>query len=404
MSPIERTIQLSFPHRVFFSRNIFAAANPLLKDLLATEAKMVPKVLVVLDESLHVAQPQLAARIEEYFQYYQDSVTLVSAPMILEGGERVKNSYFHVSEIQSRIDRYHIDRHSYVIAVGGGALLDVVGLAAATAHRGVRHVRIPTTTLSQDDSGVGVKNGINAFGKKNFIGSFAVPFAVLNDFDLLASLPERDKRAGYIEAVKVALIRDRSFFESIEKDVTRLRDFEPEAMQRLIYRCAELHMDHIATSGDPFEFGSARPLDFGHWSAHKLEQLSEYQIRHGEAVAVGIALDVVYARRKAYLDPESAERVLRLLEELGFDLFANELRNVDNEGGSMILKGLEEFREHLGGELTITLLQGIGRGFEVHEMDNPVILAAIGELEERQKKRARSVPREKPATNPWFAR
>src|SRR5262249_34636315 len=148
----------------------------------------------------------LARQIEAYFE--RADLRLACPPLILEGGERVKNSYFHVSEIQSHVERYHIDRHSYLVAVGGGALLDVAGLAAATAHRGVRHVRIPTTTLSQDDSGVGVKNGINAFGKKNFIGTFAVPFAVINDFDLLASLSPRDKRAGYIEAVKAACIRD----------------------------------------------------------------------------------------------------------------------------------------------------------------------------------------------------
>src|SRR5207237_994945 len=215
----------------------------------------------------------------------------------------------------------------------------------ATAHRGVRHVRVPTTTLSQADSGVGVKNGINAFGKKNFIGAFSVPFAVINDFEMLSSLPVRDKRAGYIEAVKVACIRDAGFFEAIERDTARLREFAPQAMEQLIYRCAELHVNHIATSGDPFELGSARPLDFGHWAAHKLEQLSEYKIRHGEAVAVGIALDVVYSRRMGFLDTASSERVLRLIEALGFDLFANELLNVDSSGDCVILKGLEEFRE-----------------------------------------------------------
>src|SRR5439155_4507214 len=99
-------------------------------------------------------------------------------------------------------------------------------------------------------------------------------------------------------------------------------------MQQLIYRCAELHVNHIATSGDPFEFGSARPLDFGHWAAHKLEQLSEYKIRHGEAVAIGIALDTIYSRDMGYLDAASAQRVLKLLEALGFELFANELLRV----------------------------------------------------------------------------
>src|SRR6185436_17576896 len=270
MSCIERRIEISLTHRVFFTRDVFGKENPLLLQVLTGERQgLVSKVLVVIDESLHTAQPELAGKIESYFRSVS-GVSLACPPVVLEGGERVKNSYFHVSEIQSQIDRYHIDRHSYVIAVGGGALLDLVGLASATAHRGVRHVRIPTTTLSQDDSGVGVKNGMNAFGKKNFIGTFAVPWAVINDFELLASLSPRDKRAGYIEAVKVACIRDLEFFQAIEQDAEALANFEPEAMQRLIYRCAELHVNHIATSGDPFELGSVRPLDFGHWAAHKL--------------------------------------------------------------------------------------------------------------------------------------
>ena len=388
MPYIERNIQVSYRHRVYFTRGVFATENPLFHQVLASEqTNALAKALVVVDETLAQHQPHLLANIEAYFARHAADLKLVGTPLVLEGGERAKNSYFHVSEIQSQVEKHHIDRHSYVIAVGGGALLDVVGLAAATAHRGVRHVRIPTTTLSQDDSGVGVKNGINSFGKKNFIGTFAPPFAVINDFDLLASLPDRDKRAGYIEAVKVALIRDPAFFNQIERDATALAAFDAEAMQRLIYRSAELHMNHIATSGDPFEFGSARPLDFGHWAAHKLEQISDYRIRHGEAVAVGIALDVIYARRAGYLDAVSTERILTLLEQLGFELFTNELLHEDSSGELVVLKGLEEFREHLGGCLTITLLQGVGRGFEVHEMDAALVLASIHELQERQQQR-----------------
>jgi 3-dehydroquinate synthase len=342
------------------------------------------KVIVVVDEALSQSQPFLIRNIENYFAAHP-KLHLVCSPIIIEGGERTKNSYFHVSEIHSQVDRFHVDRHSYIIAVGGGALLDMVGLAAATAHRGVRHIRIPTTTLSQDDSGVGVKNGINAFGKKNFIGTFAPPFAVINDFKLLETLEPRDKRAGYIEAVKVALIRDAEFFESIERDAFRLRDFDLGAMKRLIHRSAELHLNHIANSGDPFEFGSARPLDFGHWAAHKLEQLSEYRLRHGEAVAIGIALDVIYSRRMGYIDHSTESRILRLLELLGFELFASELLYVDAKNQSIILSGLEEFREHLGGELTITLLRAIGEGFEVHQVDPAQMLHSIRELESRHK-------------------
>jgi 3-dehydroquinate synthase len=252
----------------------------------------------------------------------------------------------------------------------------------------VRHVRVPSTTLSQADSGVGLKNAINAFGKKNFIGTFAPPFAVINDSRLLSSLAPRDKRAGCVEAVKVALIRDREFFERLEADAERLRNFEAGTLQQVIYRCAELHLNHIATSGDPFELGSARPLDFGHWSAHKLEQLSEYQIRHGEAVAVGIALDVVYSRNLGYLDAASAERILTLLEKLGFDLFANELLHANSDGELRVLSGLAEFREHLGGQLAVPMLRAIGQSFEAHDVNLAALVAAIHELEARHLRRA----------------
>jgi 3-dehydroquinate synthase len=378
---IQRTIQVSYQHQVHFTEGTFETVNPLLHNILLSDRKRVhAKVLVVLDEALALSQPFFPRKIENYFAAYPE-LNLVCPPVIIEGGERTKNSYFHVSEIHSHIDRFHIDRHSFVIAVGGGALLDMAGLAAATAHRGVRHIRVPTTTLSQDDSGVGVKNGINAFGKKNFIGTFAPPFAVINDFKLLETLSDRDKRAGSIEAVKVALIRDAQFFEQIEREAFRLRNFEPDAMKKLIFRSAELHLNHIATSGDPFEMGSARPLDFGHWAAHKLEQLSEYRLRHGEAVAIGIALDVIYSRRMGYLDEESERRILSLIELLGFDLFANELVHTEANNKLQVLNGLEEFREHLGGELTITLLRGIGKGFEVHEVDLPQMFQSIRELE-----------------------
>ena len=403
MPDIERTIQVGFRLRVFFTREAFAPDNDLLKQVICGEQNSSPsasasgitpmprahKVLVVLDESIAKAQPDLSELIQQYFAALAPAVELVCAPMVIEGGERTKNSFFHVSEIHSQIERYHVDRHSYVIAIGGGALLDMVGLAAATAHRGVRHIRIPSTTLSQGDSGVGVKNGINAFGKKNFIGTFAPPYAVINDFSLLDSLPERDKRAGYSEAVKVALIRDAEFFSGLESQVGALARFETRAMEWLIRRSAELHLNHIAGSGDPFETGSARPLDFGHWSAHKMEQLSEYRIRHGEAVAIGLALDVVYSRLMGYITLESEQRVLRLLEGVGFELFAGELLHTDASHTSMLLLGLEEFREHLGGQLAITLLRGIGKGFETDTMHPARVLEAVEILRARHEASSR---------------
>jgi 3-dehydroquinate synthase len=383
MSVIQRSIQASWQLRVFFTENVFAPTNPVLNDALADASPR--KALVVLEDSLAQALPELANQIEEYFSMHAASLNLAHPPLFVCGSETAKNSSTLVGELHTQIHRHHIDRHSYLIAVGGGALLDVAGFAAATAHRGVRHVRIPTTTLSQADSGVGVKNGLNAFGQKNFIGTFSPPFAVINDFNLLATLAPHDKRGGYVEAVKVACIRDTAFFEELERDAAKLMAFEPVAMKHLIRRCAELHLDHIATGGDPFETGSARPLDFGHWAAHKLEQLSHFETSHSEAVAVGIAIDVIYSRNIGLLNGKSATRILDLLEQLGFKLFTDELLNTDANGQLSVLAGLEEFREHLGGELTITLLQEIGQGIEVHEINQPKVVAAIHELRGRKK-------------------
>ena len=290
--------------------------------------------------------------------------------MIISGGERAKNDEACLQEVLTAINKYGIDRHSFVAAIGGGSVLDMVGYACAVAHRGIRHIRIPTTVLSQNDSGIGVKNSFNFFGKKNFLGTFAPPVAVFNDAHFLTTLGERDWRSGIAEAVKVALIKDADFFEWLEGNATAMALRNMAAMQYQIKRCAELHLQHIA-SGDPFEMGSSRPLDFGHWSAHKLEQLSNFSVRHGEAVAMGIALDSTYSYLSGKLKKPDLERILNLLETLGFSLIHPEME-VNGEK-SPLLEGLNEFREHLGGQLSITLLKGIGQSEEVHEMDTELL-------------------------------
>ena len=385
MALLQRSIQVGWQLRVFFTEDVFAPANPLLREVLADAVPR--RVLVVLEDSLAQAQPQLEEAVTAYFRHHAGPVELTRSPLFVSGGERAKNSPTIINDLLSHLHRHQIDRHSYLVAIGGGALLDVAGFAAATAHRGVRLVRIPTTTLSQADSGVGVKNGLNAFGQKNFVGVFAPPFAVINDFNLLATLAPRERRAGFVEAVKVACIRDAAFFAEIEAAADKLCAFDPAAVKRLIQRCAELHLDHIATGGDPFETGSARPLDFGHWAAHKLEMLSRCRSTHGEAVAIGIALDVIYSRKLGWLNAASAERILSLIERLGFTLFAGELLNDDSCNHFHILDGLDEFRIHLGGQLTVTLLRGIGRGEETHDLEPDLILAAVEELRARAEKR-----------------
>ena len=305
-------------------------------------------------------------------------------PRLVPVGERVKCVLTHLEGMQDLIHSVAIDRHSYVIAVGGGAVLDAVGLAAATVHRGVRHVRVPTTVLSQNDSGVGVKNAVNLKGVKNYVGTFAPPWAVLNDHEFIESLPARERIAGVSEAVKVALIRDAAFFAWLEANVDRLALFETAAEEYMIRRCAELHLRQIARGGDPFETGSARPLDFGHWSAHKLESLTRHRLRHGEAVAIGVALDARYSVLAGLLAPGGDERVAALLEGLGLRIWHPALERAGPDGRPAVLAGLAEFQEHLGGELTVTLLSDLGTGVEVHEIDPALVIEAAAWLRARE--------------------
>ena len=385
-SRIERTVTVSWRHQVLFTQNVFDAENATLRDVLVDEEEREPrKTLCIIDEALADVRPVLVRQIQAYFNAHADTLKLVGPPIVMEGGERTKNSYFHVSEVHSQIDRYHIDRHSYVLAIGGGAVLDAVGLVAATAPRGIRHIRIPTTVLAQSDSGVGVKNGVNLYGVKNYIGTFSPPFAVLNDIEFVMGLGERDKIAGMAEAVKVALIRSAEFFGWLEINADALSVFERGAMASMIRRCARLHMHQICHGGDPFEMGSARPLDYGHWSAHKLESLTRHHVRHGEAVAIGMALDARYSVLAGLLASGGEDRICFLLEHLGFDLWHPALQKYNAEGGSEILVGLRDFREHLGGELTITLLAELGVGIEVHEMDETLIAQSIDWLHDRRR-------------------
>ena len=369
-------VPYEFP--VVFTEGVFDPENLALREVLTRiEPAKRHRVAVFVDDGLKAAHAALPEEIVRYAERHRDAIELACPPVLVPGGEKIKAELHFVESVQQTLFDLRLDRHSYVIAVGGGAVLDAVGLVAATTHRGVRHIRIPTTVLAQNDSGVGVKNGVNLQGVKNFVGTFAPPFAVINDFGFIVGLPERDKIAGMAEAVKVALIRDAEFFGWIERHMDDLATFERQAMAHMIRRCAELHMRQIGQGGDPFETGSARPLDYGHWSAHKLESLTRHHVRHGEAVAIGMALDARYSVLAGLLAAGEEERICALLEYLGFTLWHPALGKTGANGEWTILEGLRDFQEHLGGELTITLLGGIGTGVEVHEMDRERVREAM---------------------------
>lgn len=372
-SRLDLSFVVSYRHQIFFTENVFNFENNTLKDLVGGA-----KVLPIIDAGLMATSPIVAKNLIEYAKVNQ--IKLTRSPMILTGGEECKKDHAIVNTVLSAIEEDAICRHSYVVVIGGGALLDAVGFASSIAHRGVRLIRMPSTTLSQADAGVGVKNGINAFQKKNFIGTFTPPYAVINDFTFLKSLSPKNLRDGLVEAVKVALLKDPEFFKSLEANAKDLVSGNFTLISQCIRRSAELHALHITQGGDPFELGSARPLDLGHWVAHKCETLSYYRLTHGEAVAIGLAVDVLCARDLGLFSHAEAERVLDLLTRLGFQLYTPEL---EIKNGELLIEGLEEFREHLGGQLTLILPTAIGQSTVVHELSKEIVKKVTTELHRR---------------------
>ena len=355
---ILQRVPLVLEYPVAFTRHVFDPANTLLAEVLARrEPERRHRFVAIIDAGVAATWPQLPAAIDAYAAQHAARIELAAPAWTIAGGEAAKDRAV-LDGLVDRLAALRLDRHAFVVAIGGGAMLDVAGYATAIVHRGLRLVRIPTTVLAQNDAGIGIKNGINAYGAKNFLGTFSAPFAVIDDSAFLATLARRDQIAGMAEAVKVALIRDPAFFDWLEAHAARLAAFELEAVEYLIRRCAALHLAHIASGGDPFEQGNARPLDFGHWAAHKLELLTRHELRHGEAVAIGMALDARISVDAGHLDAASYTRIIALLRALGLPVWHPAIRE------PALADGLAEFREHLGGDLTITLLHAIGRGVD----------------------------------------
>ena len=374
-------ITVSYDYPVHFTHNVFNPNNHLLVDTISRlNENRRHRVQIFIDSGVARTWPNINSAITKYFNTYSDTLELVDKPVVVPGGEIAKNNRDAAERVMESIADHHLCRQSFVIIIGGGSVLDIVGLAAALVHRGVRQIRIPTTVLAQDDSGVGVKNGIDAYGVKNYAGTFAPPFGVLIDFDFLTTLDDRYWSGGIAEAFKVAIIKDAEFFDYLCKNASALKNRDEQVMEQVVRRSAIIHLDHIKNNGDPFECGTARPLDFGHWSAHKLEVMSGYELGHGHAVAIGIALDSYYAWKTDHISEEEFVKITTAFIETGLPIWSSLLERQTSNGKSEILCGLDDFQEHLGGELHITMPSPIGSKIEITKMDKNIITDAITHL------------------------
>lgn len=373
---IDSPFAVGWTHRLRFTQGALHTDNPALAEALCAEDKENGSrgMIAVIDQGVCDTHPAITNDLNAYCMAQSGAPELRSV-FEIPGGEQCKQDDAVVQRVLDAIDTHRICRKSTILCIGGGALLDAVGYAAGIGHRGVRMVRMPSTVLSQCDSGVGVKTGINRNGKKNFVGTFNPPWAVLCDTDLLKTLSDRDWLCGFSEIVKISLLRDPKLFEKLEADASEIvaRNLEPSIP--VIEQSALLHTQHITEGGDPFEIQEARPLDFGHWSAHKLEQLSDFTLCHGDAVAVGLALDLVYSQLAGIVDTQTSDRVLNLLDALHLPTSHPAMEQTDE-----LFKGIQEFREHLGGRLTITLVTGVGKPLEVHDLDTKLLRDSVSYL------------------------
>jgi 3-dehydroquinate synthase len=377
---VQQDFAVRFAYPVYFGRDFLDPANRFLPDhLTAADAEPVP-MAVFLDDGLAELQPA----VEACLSAWSDRLTRVGPVRVVPGGEAVKDDWAQVTTWLHALLEPPLCRHSFVLVIGGGAVLDAVGFAASLVHRGLRVVRMPTTTLAQNDAGIGVKTGLNLGRDKNAIGTFAPPHAVFNDAALLASLPQAHWIGGVAEAFKVALIKDAAFFDQLCADAAGYAARDAAVTEAMIARCADLHLTHICESGDAFEQGAARPLDFGHWSAHQLERMSRrdgrYAISHGEAVATGIVIDSLYAAGQGWLGQDVVDRLIAALRVTGFALWHAELAERDEAGAAVVLQGLDAFRAHLGGRLCLPFPDGLGRQQEVHQIDRVAMAEAIERL------------------------
>lgn len=231
--------------------------------------------------------------------------------IVLPEGESIKTRAMKEKIEDALIERGG-GREICLIAVGGGALLDLVGFAAATYCRGIPYVSVPTTLLSMTDAAIGGKTGVNVIEAKNWIGAFHHPRKVFIDFTLLRTLPQREFNLGLAETIKHSLIADRDLFLFIESNKDKLLARDPALLRHVVIRSCEIKKKLIEE--DPYETkGARRILNFGHTVAHALETLSNYTRPHGEAVLMGMQVEAAIAHKLDYLSTSSYEKITHFL-------------------------------------------------------------------------------------------
>ena len=322
-------------------------------------APFFPRGRAIIVTDRNVAEQHLGAVSEKLA-----SIGLKILPIIVEPGETAK-SWDGLRHVVDALLDLNIERSECVIALGGGVVGDLTGFAASITKRGVGFIQIPTTLLSQVDSSVGGKTGINTSHGKNFVGTFHQPRLVIADADLLASLPLRERRAGYAEIVKAALIGDAPLFEALEADGADV--MTGEALSRAA--AAAIAFKARIVAEDEREGGVRALLNLGHTFGHAFEaEAPKNAIRHGEAVAAGLGLAFAYSADRGFCPKADADRVRAPLETVGLPHGATSLAVTDWDATRLIAR-MRDDKKNQDGRITLILARGIGDAYIDRETD-----------------------------------
>ena len=359
---------LSYP--IIIGDNILSSSGEILKEFIYK------KNVIVIYDSFFSVKTSPNNEFEEFVQSINKLTTTLNF-IDIPGGDQTKNIN-QLNEIIEKVLTYGIDRQNVIIAFGGGVIGDIAGFAASILLRGINYIQVPTTLLSQVDSSVGGKTGINSKIGKNLIGSFHQPQAVLADINILKTLPNREFRAGFAEVIKYGLIKDIEFFNWLNQEYDSIFIYDKIKLQKMITKSCEIKAKII--KNDEKEGGKRALLNLGHTFAHAIESFGNFdgRIIHGEAVSIGICLAFKLSNKLCFCSTDDTKKVINLFQKSKLPTSLNDIKKLSISTSGMIQK-FKLDKKNRENELTFILNKRIGESFIKHNVNVNVLTQFLNE-------------------------
>ena len=359
---------LSYP--IIIGDNILSSSGEILKEFIYK------KNVIVIYDSFFSVKTSPNNEFEEFVQSINKLTTTLNF-IDIPGGDQTKNIN-QLNEIIEKVLTYGIDRQNVIIAFGGGVIGDVAGFAASILLRGINFIQVPTTLLSQVDSSVGGKTGINSKIGKNLIGSFHQPQAVLADINILKTLPNREFRAGFAEVIKYGLIKDLEFFNWLNQEYDSIFIHDKIKLQKMITKSCEIKAKII--KNDEKEGGKRALLNLGHTFAHAIESFGNFdgRIIHGEAVSIGICLAFKLSNKLCFCSTDDTKKVINLFQKSKLPTSLHDIKKISISTSGMIQK-FKLDKKNRQNELTFILNKRIGESFIKHNVSVNVLTQFLNE-------------------------